>query len=488
MLAGAFLKRKNGLGGLFLATSRESSNKIHKYRKPLNLNIGMILFGVIFIYIIVCVVLSFKTTAIAPYEVKEGSLVTNYTYRGIAIRDEIIFNSDKAGYVNFYAREGERVATGDLVYSVDETGELSEYLSNATADNTILDDNQLTDLRNDIVYFMHGFDATNYDSTYDFKYQMKGTVLRLANATLLDGLKNLTGGKNGLLNGVSLCYAPNTGIISYWVDGYETLPRTSLTKEHFSEKNYEVKRLLDNELITSGDEIYKLSTNENWSLVVPIEENDAVAFLEEEYIKVRFLKNQVESWGKVDVFKGADGQDFMELSFTNSMVTFAKDRFIDIELLLNDETGLKIPNTSIVEKEFFLVPEDYLTQNVTGNNYIVLKETYSEDGNILSEAVEVSIYNYDSETKEYYVSKDALSLGTRLIKTNSQEKYTISKQASLIGVYNINKGYADFRRITLLYQNDEYSIVNSNTKYGLNVYDNIVLDARAVMDEQLLYN
>nr|MCR5556493.1 hypothetical protein [Butyrivibrio sp.] len=50
----------------------------------------------------------------------------------------------------------------------------------------------------------------------------------------------------------------------------------------------------------------------------------------------------------------------------------------------------------------------------------------------------------------------------------------------LVGVYNINKGYADFRQIKILYQNDEYSIVKSNTTYGLAVYDYIVLDSSLI--------
>ena len=57
----------------------------------------------------------------------------------------------------------------------------------------------------------------------------------------------------------------------------------------------------------------------------------------------------------------------------------------------------------------------------------------------------------------------------------------------MIGVYNINKGYADFKQIIILAQNDEYSIVKSNTTYGLNVYDYIVLDAETVNDNDFIY-
>ena len=67
------------------------------------------------------------------------------------------------------------------------------------------------------------------------------------------------------------------------------------------------------------------------------------------------------------------------------------------------------------------------------------------------------------------------------------EKYAVSKTGSLQGVYNINKGYADFKQISVLYENEEYSVVKSNTNYGLNVYDYIVLNADMVKDNEFIY-
>lgn len=81
-----------------------------------------------------------------------------------------------------------------------------------------------------------------------------------------------------------------------------------------------------------------------------------------------------------------------------------------------------------------------------------------------------------------------LRIGDYIIKPDSNEKYAISKRGSLTGVYNINKGYADFKQINILYKNDEYSIVKSNTQYGLSVYDYIVLDASTVTDDEFIYN
>ena len=146
---------------------------------------------------------------------------------------------------------------------------------------------------------------------------------------------------------------------------------------------------------------------------------------------------------------------------------------------------MKIPNTSIVEREFFLIPETFVTQSGNTDSYGVLLETILEDGTRTTEYVEIDIYSIVDG--EYYVDAGVLNSGDHIYMTDSNEVYTVSKRATLIGVYNMNKGYADFRQIEILYQNDEYAIVKSNTEYGLNVYDLIVQDASSVKVDQFIY-
>ena len=465
---------------------KKQQNNIEQFRKPLNLNIGMLIFGAIFIYVVICVILYFQTDHIVRYEVTEGSLATNNIYRGVAIRTEEVVSTETAGYVNFYAREGERVAKGDTVYIVDETGRLNEELEDASLGENTLSNQELSEFRNEIVNFMHGYDDRNYENTYDFKYSLKNTVLKLANVNMLQSIEN--GSSGSAANIVNFCYAPTTGIVAYWTDGYENLTAEGVTEEVFDNKNYEKKQMLGNELMAVGDPVYKLSTDENWSVVIPIDAERGAQIQQEDYVKVRFLKNQYESWGQAKLFTGSDGNTFLSLTFTNSMVTFVSDRFLDIELILNDETGLKIPNSSIVEKEFFLIDEDFVTTDENAGTQGVIRQCYLDNGDISSEFVETDAYSYDETEGVYYMDTSVLKTGDILYKTDSQDTYTVSKRATLIGVYNVNKGYADFKQINILYQNDEYSIVKANTTYGLNVYDYIVLDGSAVSDDQIITN
>lgn len=467
-------------------TSKQT--KVKKYRKPLNLNIGMIIFGVIFVYVVVCVILYFQTGHIVRYEVKKGALATNNIYRGVVIRNETVVPTDSAGYISYYANEGERVAAYGLVYILDETGRLNEELANVHREENTLSDKDLLEFRNELVNFSNGFDSQEFYEVYDFKTSLQNTAIKLANVNMLESVDRINTG-SGVANIVKRCYAPKTGIVSYWVDGYEGLTAEQVTEDIFDKKAYEEKKsqMKPNTLLETGAPAYKLSTEESWSIVIPIEDAQRGAQLEAEgYIKVRFLKNRYESWGAVKLLNNGDGKHYIQLTFTNSMVTFVSDRFLEIELLLNDDTGLKIPNSAIVDKEFYLIPKDYVMPEGNSGKAQVLRQYVMEDGNISSKLYEISVYSYSEESEEYYVDATILNASDILLKEDGQETFVVSRRATLTGVYNVNNGYADFRQINILSQNEEYAIVKANTQYGLNVYDYIALNADSVHDDQFI--
>ena len=43
------------------------------------------------------------------------------------------------------------------------------------------------------------------------------------------------------------------------------------------------------------------------------------------------------------------------------MIRYVNDRFVDIELIISEDSGLKIPNSAITSKEFFTIPKEYFT-------------------------------------------------------------------------------------------------------------------------------
>lgn len=461
----------------------EKITQIKKYRKPLNLNIGMIIFAAILIYMVISIGLYFRQNIIVPYVVQEGYLTKNQIYTALAIRDEVTVPARKSGYVNYYAREGERVAVGNLVYSIDETGKLADYIGQKQTGENALSEKELGKLKNELIDFCYDFSADNFQTTYDFKNKLERTITRLENEAFIESVQTMNA-QNEMASMVNLEKASLSGIVEYWTDGYENISAAMVNQSLFDKEKYEKDYFLSNELVAEGETIYKLCTSEEWSIVLPMEETKAQELLKKEYVKVRFLKNRSEAWGQVDVLHNADGT-YVELSFTNSMITFADQRFLEVELILEESTGLKIPNSSIAQLEFYLIPENYITQSSSTGSYGVLREKVLENGTTTTEYVETTLYN--NKEGYYYVGMSALRTGDHIIAPDTQSVYTVSMRGSLIGVFNMNKGYADFRQIEILYQNEEYSIVKSNTKYGLNVYDLIVLDSSSVSEDQFVY-
>lgn len=448
-------------------------------RDRLQLNIGLLIFLVIFVYLVIAVVVSVNAKHIVGYAVSKGSLSVSNVYEGIAIRDEMTVSCNSAGYINFFARENEHLAAGDLVYTLDSSGRIAEMIAQQEA-QVLLSEQDLSNLRNQIVHFQNQFSADDFTRVYDFKDQLGSTTLKLSNYNMLNNMSEFGAQADNL----SFQYAPCSGVISYEIDGYETLTAEEITQEIFEKEGYEAKHLESNQLAGTEDTAYKMILDENWSIVIPVEDARGVELEAEEYVKVKFLKNQYESWAKVTLMRNMGGT-FVKLDFTNSMITFASDRFIELEIMASQEEGLKVPISAITEQEFFLIPIEYKAEGGNSTMSGFTRETFDEEGNQTTEFVETKIYFADDTY--YYVDTARLRIGDYICKTDSSEKYPISKVGSLIGVYNMNKGYADFTAITILSSNEEYAIVKSNTMYGLSEYDYIVLDASTVNADDFVY-
>ncbi len=457
--------------------------KVTKYRKPISINPGVLVFLGIFVYIVIMVVSYFRQTHITPYEVKLGSLAINNIYDGVILRQEEVIKSDFSGYINYYARESEKVNAYAMVYTVDSTGKLAEMINDDTSDGSSISNESLSDIKNSISSFAVDFSPERFSDTYSFKYDIEGTVLKLANTAVLANIDKLRA--ENYADSIDFGYAPESGVIQYSTDGYETLTAETITPEQVAGEGYDKKVLHSNDLISEGDNAYKLITSELWSIIVEIEEERAQSLAEESYIEIRFLKNNYTAWAAVEVLR-QNGKTYAKLDLNNSMITFASDRFVEIELLDNAKEGLKIPNSAIVERTFYLIPEEYLVNGGNTGDAGFNRETYLEDGTLSSEFVSAEIYN--NEDGMLYVDESVFKIGDYVIKPEDGERYPISKQAGLIGVYNINKGYADFKQITILNQNEEYSIVKSNSEYGLAVYDYIALKGESVTENDFIYD
>ena len=226
--------------------------------------IEFLIFGAMMVYLIVVVVSYLNSEKIRGYEIKMGSLSETKTYTGIAIREEEILVSPYTGYINYYVREGERVSTRDIVYSIDESGKLANLLSASELGESSYTDEELAEFRSEIIQYDRGFEQKDFGSVYDFKYDIEGAVIKLVNIDMYQGMETLN--KSSLGGMVNMCTAGRTGYVVYSTDGYEDIIAEDITAQDFEQTNYEKTRINNNDRVEANSTVAKLITEEEWSL------------------------------------------------------------------------------------------------------------------------------------------------------------------------------------------------------------------------------
>ena len=279
-------------------------------------------------------------------------------------------------------------------------------------------------------------------------------------------------------------HADQPGIVVYSTDGYEGVTTDTFQSSMFDEASYDRtdgQRALQ---VAAGAPLYKLITSEYWSLVIPIGSDLAKRLADDDTLQLRFMKDNTTTYATYTITE-KEGSTYLILTLRSGMVRYAKDRYAEVELLLSEETGLKIPNSAITEKEFYTVPKDFFMKGGDSGSLGILVQSSESSGKSATEFIAPTIY-YETDT-DYYIDGEDVGASDIIRKADSTETYRIgSGTASLQGVYNINKGYAVFKQIDILYQNEEYAIVRTGTTYGIALYDHIALDGGKIHENDLI--
>lgn len=456
-----------------MALFGKKNGKVTKYRRYPYFNIGTMLFGIVFVYMVVCIFFYLTETHIMTYEVVRGNLSGNFRYQALSLRTEQTISASQSGSIRYYAREGTRVSSGSMVCSINESGSLDPVVY----EDFTPDDRDIERLHNVLSGFVTDFSENSFQRTYDMKASVEGI--------LADMTENLDTDYVSVKN---RCTAPDSGFVLYGIDGFEEVTSAGLTDEMFDLNNYSQQNLRGNQFVAAGDVIYKLITEEEWHLYFPMDNSLVTEMTGQESIRFRFLKDNQTFTAPFSIVRNGT-ESFGEITMDNSLVRYSTDRFLEIELILNRKEGLKIPVSSIVDKDFYSIPEEFAIINKDTEKEITLKvESFRADGSSEINYVTANVYSHDTEKGVYLINKSLLKTGDCLLQENTskRQKLTDNNVTVLHGVYNINKGYAVFREITVIDQNEEYCIVASNNVYGLSAYDYIVLNASQADVDQII--
>lgn len=368
-----------------------------KLRKIFGLNIGTVMFGAILIYMIFSVMLYLTASHMESYQVPSGPLSMNETYTGLALMTENVVQADASGYVTYYAREGTKINANGAVYSLNT--------SKASDNSSSLSKEELSDIRSNMQSFSKGFDPSKFNSTYSFKYQLNGSILQYASdgssvstvtTTNEDGEEITT--TTAVSSDPNIRRAETDGIILYSKDGYEAKTVDNVTSADFDQNSYQETDLKTEDQIKAGDDIYTIISDERWSLLIPLSEKQAADLKDRTSIRVKFLKDNLTQMGDFSI-KEIDGSKYGQIDFNKGLIRYASDRFLEIELVTNNVTGLKIPLSSVVTKEFYAIPSKFLTTDKETQQSGFMLSGRNKKGNSTTTFVKAGIYGRDEVTR-----------------------------------------------------------------------------------------
>lgn len=458
-------------------------SQVIKVKKRRNINIGVIIFIVIVIYIVIYVITYFTNPRIAIYEVVEQNLSQNTQVTGIITRQETVVKATQSGYINYYFRDGTRVAKDTTVYSIDQNKRFYEKLNDISG-NISYSQMDVADIKRSIKKYSQRLSYDNFAVADEYANDVTSLFLEIIEQHLMDNLQTIVD-DTGLSSGFSVQKSTQSGIISYYSDVFDGLQQGDVTAKYFDVSDYQRVNLRSGSVIEQNAPVYKIFTDNDWNITALITPEQAELLKDKEKITFTVTLDQLVITAPMKVYQNSDGW-FLSISLDRYLSNYSKERYLTLDLNLKQESGYKIPKTAITTKEFYLIPNDYLVQggNTTQKGVMLVSydETKGETG-VTFKACDV----YYQDDKFSYVNMDTFTTEKIIQNPKTSEKYQVNGVGKLQGVYNVNKGSAVFRRIEIIDQNDEYVIVKKDTSKGVSLYDHLALNAELTAESQIIY-
>ena len=407
----------------------------------------------------------------------------NKTHTGLILRDESVQVSPDGGYINIYMRDGKRAAVGSRVYSLDATGDLKKLMEASAGKEDTISDSSVIEMKKKLSNFASNYSDSDFEYVYDTKYLLDNAASEYSNLINIENIDNISN-ENGL--SLNVITSPYSGEISYAIDDIAEKKEEDLTKSDFDTSKHPISYIKNEQLIEAETKVYRIVNSESWSIYFEFEKGEEELYAEKKTLTVKFKSNGLTLTGDYSVVETKDGYSLGKLTFDKYMVQFISNRYAEFDIQSSVVNGLKIPSKCVLEKDFYTIPVEYMAKGGDGVSDGFYKQV-DKDGTTSTVFVPEDIIKITDTNCYISTENKDIASGDKLIKPDSNEIFEVSNKEKLLGVYNINKGYTVFKNIDILGSNKEFYIVDKGTKYGLKVYDHILLNPDGFKEGEFIY-
>lgn len=444
--------------------------------------------------------------------VKTGVIDNSKSMSGVILRNEQVVYSQDAGNVQYVMSEGEKVKKDGLVYVlVDE-----EQLAETTQTETEIDEqiyqkaeerkdisfyqDQIYDLDEDVRADIETFYDNRYENTTHYVYILRGQLDQNVNKRTSiytqeqqdqkESIANLKTQIQANINQYQLGKtAPQAGIVSYKLDGQETVNALEVIEEiNYDKYNSIIKNsnvsYLNKTTVTKEEPIYKIVLDNKWYIVSYVDVSQDEDFKEGESYVLDFTgTNSKQITFKLTSKKVEDDKRIQLVFETNDQIgDFLELRYVDFSIGNKNVTGLKIPLQAIVEQNMLKIPSSFCIEN-EGKIGV-----YRKAGEV-TEFLPISI-QYRKEDNVYVrqdiANSSSLQVNNVLVDPQTGDTYEVTEIETKQGVYVINGKIAQFKTIEIELVSGEYAIVKYGVDTQLKEMDKMISNPKSIRIDQLL--
>ncbi len=156
-----------------------ASRKVVPMKKRFRPNLALFIFFLILIYLGVITWGYVNKKHVSIYEVNTTNISDDSPMYGMILRSEEVVQAKEDGYINFYHAEGSRIGAGDIVYTLDQNGEVSEMLNQLQDSGK--NQESVTAMREVTASFQNTFSLSSYSMLENFKYDVNNILFEKTN-------------------------------------------------------------------------------------------------------------------------------------------------------------------------------------------------------------------------------------------------------------------------------------------------------------------
>ena len=200
------------------------------------------------------------------------SSTSNQRKKKRANANVIRLSRSASGYMIYFVHDGDKVKKNSPVCTVDETGNIISAIK-ATGEsddgNGLFTQSDYASIRSTIDTYKASYSDVTFSNLYNFKSEVESKVMELSSDVMM---QQINAGGTKVSSTLQTIKSTESGVITYYTDGYEKKTPETLSEDDFNKNNYKKTSLKSGDILDTGSTVFKIVSDESWNIVCQVTE------------------------------------------------------------------------------------------------------------------------------------------------------------------------------------------------------------------------